>query len=86
MTVADITIVSTTTLDPFDSNALENRIKAALEKVVEDGKIGIYDVPPEDSIDVGYTTEGTLHKMYCLCFVWELYLNASCWEYYCIVR
>ena len=56
LTVVDITIASTHSMDPFNAAALEAQIEAALKEVVQDGKIGTYDVAAVGSVDVGSTT------------------------------
>ena len=52
MVGVDALLTTLTKLDPFDSAALEAAINDALNKVVDDGKIGDYGVDPEGAVEI----------------------------------
>ena len=51
-TVVDVTVVTTTRLDPFDASDLEAKLQASLKEIAEDGKLGDLQVDFSGSTDI----------------------------------
>ena len=60
MTVVDAVIGSLTTMNPFDSTALQIALQAAIDAVVGDGKIGSYDIDSSTDVVLGPSDPGNV--------------------------